>query len=485
MYDLVVPRMYRKLDLWIHDYHSRPAYYYRLLHMLDQDNQGLKHIRHLVMGDWDADSMSAESVDFPDAALLMQLLPKDTLRSVEWVSWRSLPATTYRTLLSRQRRLEDLELIYSDIPIDELTGFSSSSPYLLRELKGIRRLRIMPGPLEGIPQVVDRILKDHDTIRELEINLVHMARSEDSTKDNDVHALCQILEPPVTSLHTLDLTGVNLMSSHKLVSTLHLPVLTWLIVAACSHTEVFLAALARSAERQPLSLKCLMVHHAQAWDPDNPTAEPSDSAREPLSISIDTLLANVQSCLQQIWICLRGFDVMPLIRGVACHGSTLRRLFIDIRPEKRAVGSCTYNLDDWRVLCESLENIQQLDMVLPEPDACRCNPDGNLFDKYIKATASMRKLRTLGVNNWPRRFLRLRHGRNGLDSQDATNLLAGVATSIADVRHKQYLLSSTDDTPVYGKHPTDIPSPFLRLISFGIHEQYKYQAEKGYDLKPL
>lgn len=77
---------YRKLDLWIHDYHSRPAYYYRLLHMLNQDNQGLKHIRHLVMRDWDADSVSAESVDFPDAALLMQLLPKDTLRSVEYVS---------------------------------------------------------------------------------------------------------------------------------------------------------------------------------------------------------------------------------------------------------------------------------------------------------------------------------------------------------------------------------------------------------------
>lgn len=328
-------------------------------------------------------------------------------------------------------------------------------------------------------------------------------------KNNDVHALCQILEPPVTSLHTLDLTGVNLMSSHKLVSTLHLPVLTRLTVAACGHTEVFLAALARSAERQPLSLKSLMVHHAQAWDEDNPTAEPSDSARQPLLISIDILLANVQSCLRQVWICLRGFDTMPLIRGVACHGSTLRRLFIDIRPEKRAVGSCTYNLDDWRALCESLKNIQQLDVVLPEPDACRCNPDGNLFDNYIvsppghllvqpnfgrltslffifqKATASMRKLTALGINNWPRRFVRLRHGRNGLDSQDAAYLLAGVATRIADVRHKQYLLSSTDDTPVHGKHPTDIPSPVLRLISFGIHEQYKYHADKGCDLKPL
>ncbi|KAL8836388.1 MAG: hypothetical protein Q9176_006327 [Flavoplaca citrina] len=485
MYDLVVPRMYRKLDLWIHDYHSRPAYYYRILHMLDQDNQGLKHIRHLVMRDWDADSISAESVDFPDAALLMQLLPKDTLRSFDWLSWRSLPATIYRTLLSRQRHLEELELIYSDIPIDELTGFSPSSPYLLRELKCIRRLRIMPGPREGIPHVVGQILKDHDTIRQLEINLVHMARSEGPTKDNDVHALCQVLEPPITSLQTLELTGVNLMSSHKLVSTLHLPVLTWLTVAACSHTADFLAALARSAERQPFSLKYLTIHHAQTWDEDNPTAEPSDSTREPLLISIDTLLANLQSCLQQMWICLRGFDTMPLVRGVARHGHTLRWLFFDIRPEKRAVGSCTYILDDWQILCESLTNMQQLDVVLPEPDACRCNPDGNIFDKYIKATASMRKLTTLGINNWPRRFLRLRHGRNGLDNQDATNLLAGVATRIADVRHKQYLLSSTDDTPVHGKHPTEIPSPVLRLISFGIYEQYKYQADKGYDLKPL
>ena len=101
MYDLVVPRMYRKLDLWIHDYHSRPAYYYRILHMLDQNNHGLKHIRHLVMRDWDGESVSAESVDFPDAALLMQLLPKDTLRSVEYVS--SCNFWSYRSLSNSKK----------------------------------------------------------------------------------------------------------------------------------------------------------------------------------------------------------------------------------------------------------------------------------------------------------------------------------------------------------------------------------------------
>ncbi|KAL8750593.1 MAG: hypothetical protein Q9199_006970 [Rusavskia elegans] len=85
LYDLVLPRMYRKLDITIHDSFNRREFQYSTLYMLDQDNQGLKHIRYLVMRDSDADSSSTDLRDFPDAAMLVQLLPKDTLLRVEYV----------------------------------------------------------------------------------------------------------------------------------------------------------------------------------------------------------------------------------------------------------------------------------------------------------------------------------------------------------------------------------------------------------------
>lgn len=85
LYDLVLPRMYRKLDITIHDSFNRREFQYSTLYMLDQDNQGLKHIRYLVMRDSEADSLSTDLRDFPDAAMLVQLLPKDTLLRVEYV----------------------------------------------------------------------------------------------------------------------------------------------------------------------------------------------------------------------------------------------------------------------------------------------------------------------------------------------------------------------------------------------------------------
>lgn len=113
----------------------------------------------------------------------------------------------------------------------------------------------MPGPLEGMPQVACKLLKDHDTIRELEINLFHMNRDESSTSNGGMHMLCQNLEPSRTRIHTLDLAGMDLDSSHKLLAAHHLPFLASLTIAACDHTEVFLAALAKSAEKSlvPLS----------------------------------------------------------------------------------------------------------------------------------------------------------------------------------------------------------------------------------------
>lgn len=238
----------------------------------------------------------------------------------------------------------------------------------------------MPGPLEGMPQVACKLLKDHSTIRELEINLFHMNHDESSTSNCGIHMLCQNLEPSRTRIHTLDLAGVNLNSSHKLLSALHLPVLASLTIPACNHTEVFLAALCKSAEKSLVPLKWLTIHHSQAWDRENAPAHPP---AEPILTAIDSLLAVLPRSLQRIWICLRGFRTLPLVEGLASHGSTLRWLFIDVRTEKKVEDPNTYTFQEWQTLCKSLKTIRQLDMVFPDVEADCSQHEGGLFEDYI------------------------------------------------------------------------------------------------------
>ncbi|KAL8779987.1 MAG: hypothetical protein Q9213_006676 [Squamulea squamosa] len=49
-------------------------------HMLDKDNQGLQHIRKLILRDYDELSETAEVKDYPDVALLVHFLPRNILR---------------------------------------------------------------------------------------------------------------------------------------------------------------------------------------------------------------------------------------------------------------------------------------------------------------------------------------------------------------------------------------------------------------------
>ncbi|KAL8672318.1 MAG: hypothetical protein Q9168_003202 [Polycauliona sp. 1 TL-2023] len=292
-----------------------------------------------------------------------------------------------------------LELNHSDITIDELTGVSSSSPYL-SGFKGIERLRVMPGPLEVVPKVACKILEDHDTIRELDVNLFHVVLDESTPGSDGLHMLWKSLEPSRTRLHTLNLTDVSFGSGHKTLSALHFPSLASLTIATCSNAEEFLTALAKSALKSPTTLKRLTIHHSQAWVD---SWDPEDTTTEPLVAAIDLLLANL-TALEHIWICLRGYRTLPLVKGIANQGLTLKWLFIDIRAEKGVEDrwACSYAIELWQILCQSLKTIRQLDMVSPRAMNDYLEGPTPEFESFIKATAGMRTLTVLGINNWPR-----------------------------------------------------------------------------------
>ncbi|KAL8992177.1 MAG: hypothetical protein Q9169_007301 [Polycauliona sp. 2 TL-2023] len=222
----------------------------------------------------------------------------------------------------------------------------------------------MPGPSEGVPRVACKVLDDYDatnTIRELNINLSHMARGESA-----VQVLCKSLQPSQMRLHTLILFGVNLSSGHTLLSALQFPFLSSLTIAGCIHTEDFVTALGSLAVKSPMTLESLTIHQSQIWDRNDASEDSNDTPPEPLVAALDLLLGN-STALQQIWICLRGFRTLPLVQGFANQGLTLRWLFLDVRAAKGVPDSLaySYNIDDWQRLCQSLKQVRQLDMIFP------------------------------------------------------------------------------------------------------------------------
>ncbi|KAL8767631.1 MAG: hypothetical protein Q9209_005890 [Squamulea sp. 1 TL-2023] len=239
----------------------------------------------------------------------------------------------------------------------------------------------MPGPTEVMPEVACEILKQHSTIRELEVDLVHMHPEnngaefeEQLTSSGGLHALFRNLKPSSAHLRSLDLKGVDLSQYHgELLSVLDSSTLNYLSISKCYSPERLLGALAGAAGLKSMRLKGLMLHHSKEWRYTNPGSLLEDSLQaDPLLVATNELLANMPASLTRIWICLRGFNDLPHIDSIVHHSSTLQWLFIDIREQKGPNGVCIYSPADWQLLCKSLGNIQQLDMAYPEVVAdCR------------------------------------------------------------------------------------------------------------------
>ncbi|KAL8779988.1 MAG: hypothetical protein Q9213_006677 [Squamulea squamosa] len=406
-----------------------------------------------------------------------------------------MPSRIYQTLLSRQRCLTSLELNWSDVSIDEMVGPLSSPSCLLRGLKDIERLRIMPSPNEVMPEVAGEILKQHSTIRDLEVELVHMHFDNDGgefeeqlTSSGGIHALFRNLKPSSVHLRSLDLKGVNLSNCHgELLSALDLPALTYLSIAKCQYPEHLMTALAGIAGMKSMRLKGLMLHHSREWRYTSSGSLPDDSLQtDPLLAATNLLLANMPASLTRIWIFLRGFNELPHVGGLIHHSSTLQWLFIDIREQKGPNGVCIYSPADWQLLCKSLGNLQQLDMAYPEVVAdCRVIVHSKFCD-YVKETASMNTLKALGVNNWP-----LHSPVPGAWNRQSPDInhdlyrhsLSALATNILNMRRQQVEEIAPKPsrdikqiTPKRDSSPTE-----LRVVSFGLCEECNW----GYRLDPM
>lgn len=83
LYETVLPRLYHELDFEVYFSAMGHELDYKILQMLDKTNRGLQHIRSLILTDHNEHICYAKMRDYPEAALLIHLLPKNTLKSFE------------------------------------------------------------------------------------------------------------------------------------------------------------------------------------------------------------------------------------------------------------------------------------------------------------------------------------------------------------------------------------------------------------------
>ncbi|KAL8679358.1 MAG: hypothetical protein Q9186_004363 [Xanthomendoza sp. 1 TL-2023] len=382
LYQSVLPRLYHEMEWGVAS--CDPENHYKLLQMLDQDNAGLNHVRSLVLfNDDEYRTLGAKIGPYPDAASLIYRLPKNTLKS-----------------------------------------FCANN---------IERLRIMPGSNEPLPQVARQFLQEPHHIRELDLNLVHMA--QDEGKDGRINGR-----------YTSSGAVLALFSGLK-PST----------------------AIGGAAQRSSMNLRKFELYHAQAYQIQDPSTATTTTKLDPLLAAVNMFLANVPP-LRTIWICLRGFDRLPDVASIANHGSTLRWLFIDVRKAKGPL-AVTYPLSEWETLCSSLKSIHQLDMTYPVARTDCQIEDYEDFCRHVSATASVATLRTLGFNNWPYPFQDISptHGIiydfTDFNFTAYQQLLAFFAADIVKVRH----------LPL-----KDFGSSNLAVISFGICEGITNKSNWGF-----
>ncbi|KAL8750592.1 MAG: hypothetical protein Q9199_006969 [Rusavskia elegans] len=317
---------------------------YTLLNMLEKENLGLNHVRELVLQDELEYERDLEEIHcYPDAALFAHLLPLNTLRTFH----------------------------------------------------------------DAMPKAACELLQQHREIRHLALDLFCMSDGEHE-EDKPCQSMYAIntlfagfkLSP--LCLVTLHLDRANLkLSQRDLISALELGVLKNLNVVQCKHADKFLAALSRAIQESPMHLERLIIYQAEIWDAD---MDPEMNTNvNPVIKALNTLLKSKMGSLQELWICLRGFHHLPNAASVAQHGSTLKWLFLDVR-KGTDLCAITYPLAEWKILCESLRALEQLDAAYPSivaDGSINTHPD---FLEYIKQTTKMVKLRILGLNDCPVRL---------------------------------------------------------------------------------
>lgn len=279
-----------------------------------------------------------------------------------WNSRTVLPANMVSVLWTRQRMLENIEIMPYFTSIDQF--FWVNGQPISNGMDNINSLSIRSTSLR-VPEAAIFLLKNKPKIASLVLNFRLWGSAAGSVGDNRCRILFGIpesLEAPTRfALQNLELHNVNLQSSSEsIVAALEFGKLKSLTISRCMRPDIFLAGLVQNASQRPPRLETLKIYHAPG-------------ALDYIVEALNNLLDSSDSCLINLWITLRTDEKLPKVTSISAHASTLKTLYVDVQSKTRPTSNNNghavyYNAGDWKLLCNNLHNLEQLAAVFPDFD---------------------------------------------------------------------------------------------------------------------
>ncbi|KAK5719344.1 hypothetical protein LTR15_007867 [Elasticomyces elasticus] len=346
LYEASIPRFYRTVTFPTQDFDTDP-----LVAMLNPDNQGLQHIRHIEVE-------SDLSGDSPDQLLhlLAHLLPRDSLVTFSFDcslvsdSKNALPILHQRQRSLRTARvsgavlraesvlhaggLQNITLLHIHIHC----SVTKPGHELLRSLPALKHLEIRV----ELPQYCAATDRDFDTASERGYASEEIFVAVFGRKFVDG---CEA--EAALKLRSLSLCGLNLTNSSRLLEAVDLSRLHSLVLQRCENITKLLASVKPTGLPSRMSLTNLVLVAPEEWHVDRPKDDES----------IDDFFKSFHG-LESLTIYGQSDEtIRPSCEAVAAHRDTLRLLFLSCHWSGERRAKC-YDAD---VLQECLSQCTQLE----------------------------------------------------------------------------------------------------------------------------
>ncbi|KAL8935397.1 MAG: hypothetical protein Q9216_005444 [Gyalolechia sp. 2 TL-2023] len=428
LYRAVLPSLYRSVAFEIDSSVGSYRANYKLLRMADKENPGLLHIEHVTLSLKDElTRVRNRTADYPDAIQLLQVIPKDTLLYFKywrlWDSWHTVPTQLLRILLTRQRKLTNVELIESHQSLDKLAAVISGSneskeEYTLHPC--VNSLRIADVRDGSVPLIALQLLQSRPkidilmlTFWNIMLNADYHANHRNAPSDG---LLKKLMAPPAhlrpphrLAIKELHLDFVDLRQDcHLLLTALDTTVLKVLEVIHCKGPRELLTQMSKLPARARPQLRRLEILHMHQPPRSNWVSD--DDHTDRTIKSINDLLLSMNNTLSNLWIVMRGIQcqttlLSPLVSGIENHGQSLFQLTVDIRThlppfvDRQCVG--WFPQVGWERIAASMTKLELLCVPFPPVVANEHCTSRREHQDYLATALQIPTLKILISSTWP------------------------------------------------------------------------------------
>lgn len=299
-----------------------------------------------------------------------------------------IPADVVLALWERQHNIAEFKIIPCTKDYDSL--FLKNQDSISKSLKNITVLYIRLKDSYHTPNAGKYILQSYPKVDKLIVDHWKFGYEVEGDGTDDCGGLfIRNLSDNTQAfaITTLNLYFVDLRRTlEDIVESIQIDKLRNLDLHGCNGTEIFLDALTAidalttqddkdSFHMESLQLKTLSICHKE------------ETGSYHIVGAIDDFLACFSNTLTSLTIVLRGCTKLPKVKGIVAHGSTLKRLFLDVRSKEGPYGTReyarTYSLRAWKKLCKRLSRAEQLGAAFPVVVADGRGDTSGSFMEYV------------------------------------------------------------------------------------------------------